>query len=106
MLTALGLAGHCRAQSTLQGTVIDRANRPIPGLQVSVANLSVGRSRTAYTDAQGHYALAEIPASPQPYSLEVYWGTRLVHSERVTAAGRGNLPLCEQVRCLSLDGSR
>jgi Carboxypeptidase regulatory-like domain len=98
LLASLGFAAACHAQSTVQGHVIDRANRPIPGLQVSVANASVGRSRAAYTDAQGHYLLGDLPASTQPYTLEVYWGTKLVHRQALAAGGRGNAQVDVQLR--------
>jgi|GEM_PF-5585721 len=97
-LAGIGAPDLSAAQVTFQGSIVDANQRPIPGLAVSVANQARGRSRSAYTDASGHYVLSDIPVSSQPYAFEVYWGQRLAHTRRVGASAPGSVQVDVQLR--------
>ncbi|HEX4964314.1 MAG TPA: TonB-dependent receptor [Thermoanaerobaculia bacterium] len=63
-LFLLALAG-ARAQTpgigAIRGQVRDQAGAAVAGAEVTVTNLATGFSRTAKTDAQGLYAIPELP---------------------------------------------
>lgn len=70
----LVLSSWVRAQTgtsfTLQGTVQDTSGAVLPQATVTVKNLSVGLSRSAQTDGNGHYIFAALPPTGE-YELSV-----------------------------------
>src|ERR1700744_587521 len=61
------LATSLRAQSaagTVAGTVTDASGAVIPGATVTIENPVSGLSRTAKTDAAGHYQFNNLPLNP------------------------------------------
>lgn len=73
----------------IQGNICSKAQNgaPIPGLLVSLAHQSLGRSVPAYTDNQGNFLMDNVPKNNIPYYLEVYWGQRLIYRSTVTILG-------------------
>lgn len=68
-LLLMGLCGGAWAQdSTIIGTVIDAQNRqPVPNAVVTATSPNLQGERTAVTDADGNYRLAQLP--PGIYTL-------------------------------------
>jgi carboxypeptidase family protein len=86
---AIGFAVHAAA-STVSGRVVYRdGGRPIPGMTVYLVHPKAGRSLPAATDSQGRFQVENVPARPDPYYLEVYWGTNLKYRKRVMVSGAG-----------------
>jgi hypothetical protein len=66
----LGLPTPVRAQTasaTIAGTVVDESTAAVPGVLVSVVNLTTGLRRSATTGAQGSFVVPLLP--PGRYSL-------------------------------------
>jgi hypothetical protein len=62
---AIGVSAPAHAQSTLAtltGTVVDQSGAVLPGVAVTVANLTTGVVRTATTTATGEYQLPNLDA--------------------------------------------
>lgn len=55
-------AGVVAEGAQLKGTIRDRDGRPLAGVTVAVVDLERGVERETQTDAQGAYAIAELPA--------------------------------------------
>ncbi len=72
----------------VQGTLIARrTGTPAPGLMVSLIHPVLGRSAPSFSDAYGHFGWMAIPARPEPYYIEVYWGQNLIYRQPVRIAG-------------------
>ncbi len=86
---------HGFAQSfPVQGTVIKaQVNTPVPGLTVSLVHPRLGRSTPATTNRFGQYFFYNIPAQPEPYFLEVYWGQQLVFRTALRINGPTLVPV-------------
>lgn len=78
------------AASTVSGRVLYRnGDRPIPGVTVYLVHPKAGRSLPAATDSQGRFQVENVPARPDAYYLEVYWGTNLKYRKRVVVSEPG-----------------
>ena len=76
----------------VQGTLCSLQNNgPAPGLLVSLVHQYLGRSSPTYTDQYGNFQLFNIPARPEPYLIEVYWGQQLVYRNQIYVHGGVNL---------------
>jgi outer membrane receptor protein involved in Fe transport len=60
-LAAPNLFGQAGTSFTLQGTLLDQSGAVIPDGTVTVKNVSLGTTRTAKSDSQGHYLVAALP---------------------------------------------
>src|ERR1700730_9464904 len=58
-------------------------NQPVPGVTVSLVHPVVGRSSPSVTNPTGYYYFANVPLRPEPYFMEVYWGTQLLFRNTV-----------------------
>ncbi|HLJ51179.1 MAG TPA: TonB-dependent receptor [Bryobacteraceae bacterium] len=67
---AVNLFGQAGTSFTLQGTLLDESGAVIPGGTVTVKNTSLGLTRTAQSDSQGHYLVAALPPAGQ-YEISV-----------------------------------
>src|ERR1700721_1985745 len=63
LLAATGLHAQSAA-GTVAGTVTDASGAVIPGATVTMKNPVSGLSRTAKTDAAGHYQFNNLPLNP------------------------------------------
>jgi hypothetical protein len=83
-----GLAQFMAGQFPVQGQLMDRrTNMPAPGLMVSLIHPQFGRSVPSYSNTYGGFGWTTIPASPQPYMIEVYWGTNLIYRQPLLVNG-------------------
>jgi hypothetical protein len=77
----------------VHGQVFARnVNGPAPGLTLFLVHQFMGRSAPTFTDANGRFGWLAIPASGQPYFLEVYWGQQLIYRQPVQVRGPTLLP--------------
>ena len=97
----LGPAGALSAQGALEGQVRDVATgRSLAGVQISLPELGTG----GITDAEGHYRIAGIPASPRAVEI------RLIgyHTERrevvITDAVTTRLDMVLAQEAIALEG--
>lgn len=68
-LLLASLPSAATAAATLQGRVLDESGKPVSGAAVSLVNRISGYRQAVRTDAQGRFALHNIP--PNDYHLEV-----------------------------------
>ena len=56
---------HLQAQgvatSRISGSVTDQSNRVLVGAAIEATDLSTGSGRSAITDSEGRYAIADLP---------------------------------------------
>ena len=57
---------------------VTRYGQPVPGVTVSLVHPRIGRGAPSLTDTRGHYFFVNVPMQPDPYYIEVYWGTELL----------------------------
>lgn len=69
-----------------------QGNSPAPGLLVSLVHPQFGRSAPVFTDNYGNFVMANVPMSPVPYYIEVYWGQNLIYRNLVIIGGLVQLP--------------
>jgi hypothetical protein len=68
MLFTIGATASAQtATGTISGTVHDSTGAVIPGVAVTTRNVATGASRSAVTDAQGRYRIANV--EPGEYEL-------------------------------------
>src|SRR5215475_10216535 len=67
---AANLFGQAGTSFTLQGTLLDPSGAVIPDGSITVKNVSLGLTRTAQSDSQGHYLVAALPPAGQ-YEISV-----------------------------------
>src|SRR5262245_28463598 len=60
-LFAVRLEAQTPATGTVRGLVTDGSGSAVAGATITLTNLSTGVTRTATTDAQGAYAIADVP---------------------------------------------
>ena len=60
-------AGAQAPTASVTGVVRTESGATIPGVRVTVTNRTTGSTRTAATDANGHYAIAEV--TPGAYTV-------------------------------------
>ena len=75
---SLGIADGQMMPTAYVGGYVVRGGQAMPGVTVSLVHPRVGRSSPSYTDVYGHYSFTNVPLQPDPYYLEVYWGTQLL----------------------------
>jgi hypothetical protein len=71
IIALLILSASVQAQSTasIEGRVTDQHDAVIPGVEITVANPSIGLARVSVTDGSGRYQVAALPVGD--YRLEV-----------------------------------
>jgi hypothetical protein len=90
--TLIPLPAAAQAGS-VQGGFCSQAqgNSPAPGLLVSLVHPQFGRSAPVFTDNYGNFFMANIPMSPVPYYIEVYWGSNLIYRSMILVGGQVQL---------------
>ncbi len=71
---AIYAAPYADAQTSsgsIQGMVTDTSGAIVPGATVTIKNAVSGLSRTAITDASGHYAFTNLPFNPYHLAVSV-----------------------------------
>ena len=68
-IVLLSSVSYAQSTATIQGTVTDAQNMPIPGATVVITSTDTGLSRTIVTDATGNYVAASLP--PGEYRIEI-----------------------------------
>jgi hypothetical protein len=75
--------------AALNGMVVDRQQRPVPGLSV-VLVMQKGERAPGKTDKNGRFLIPNVPPG-RGYFVEVYWGKDLMYRQPVNVAGDTNL---------------
>jgi carboxypeptidase family protein len=75
-------SGPTRIQSTLGGTVTDDRGRPLVRAQIRLSSPSLDESRTASTDADGRYALTDLPSGQYTLLVQRSGFLPLRHGQR------------------------
>ena len=73
----------------VSGLVVDRQERPAPGLAVFLV-CQQGKNGPSITDRYGHFLFTNIP-SGQSYFIEVYWGRDLMYRQPIRVNADTNL---------------
>ena len=62
LVVAAAPSGFAQITSaTISGTVKDQTQAVLPGVDVAVRNIDTGLSRSAVTDANGHFTIPGLP---------------------------------------------
>jgi hypothetical protein len=91
LVLALVLATHASAQErfgTLQGRVTDQQGASIPGVTVSVTNLSSGETRTFVTDVNGQFIASDLNPGRYKVAFELSGFTRVERPDVSVVLGR------------------
>jgi len=75
--------------AAVTGVVVDRQERPAPGLAVFLVGPQ-GRSAPRTTDRYGKFLFTDVP-SGQGYFIEVYWGRDLMYRKPIAVQADTNL---------------
>ncbi len=78
-------------RGAVTGTILNRGNQPIPGLNVYLVHPKEGRSSPRRTDNWGRFSFLDVPIRSDPYYLEVYWGKDLMYRNTVIVDRDKNL---------------
>jgi hypothetical protein len=72
----------------VSGMIISSTGQPVPGLTVKLHHPELGDSVPAVTSPAGFYYFGYVPSQVQaPYTIEVYWGQRLIYRDYVRRLG-------------------
>lgn len=79
---------------TLTGTILDKRNYPVGGMEVRLFNPSpeIGVSRPIYTNSNGVFFFDDVPYVSGYYDLECYWKGKLVYRGSIKVRGNESLP--------------
>ncbi len=64
-------AAWAQTTSTIVGTVVQPGGGPVPGTVITARQLDTGYARSAVTDADGRYALPNLPVGPYELRAEI-----------------------------------
>src|SRR5437899_2008645 len=85
LVVAAAPSGFAQITSaTISGTVMDQTQAVLPGVDVAVRNIDTGLSRSAVTDANGHFTIPGLP--PGSYETRASLQGFATVVERVTLA--------------------
>ena len=76
----------------VNGQLLSRNRGPVPGVSVSLVHQKLGRSAPSRTDSYGRFGWTAIPVRPEPYYLEMYWGSNLIYRNQLLVQGPLVLP--------------
>jgi hypothetical protein len=91
LVLAMALTAHVGAQErfgTLQGRVTDQQGAAIPGVTVSVTNLSTGETRTFVTDTNGQFVASDLNPGRYKVAFELSGFTRVERPDVSVVLGR------------------
>ena len=71
----------------VHGQLLSRNHGPVPGVSVSLVHQKLGRSAPSRTDSYGRFGWTAIPVRPEPYYLEMYWGSNLIYRSQLLVNG-------------------
>jgi hypothetical protein len=71
----------------VHGQLLSRNQGPVPGVAVSLVHQQLGRSSPSHTDGYGRFGWTAIPVRPEPYYLEMYWGSKLIYRSQLFVQG-------------------
>ena len=69
------------------GQLLSRNSGPVPGCTSYLVHERLGRSTPSRTDNDGRFGWTAIPVRPEPYYLELYWGSKLIYRSQVFVKG-------------------
>jgi len=77
-----------RPAENVVGVVLDRHERPVPGLTVRLNHPDLGPSFPVMTNYGGFYYFPDVPRNVmKPYTIEVFWGDSLIYRDIVRSLG-------------------
>ena len=71
----------------VHGQLLSRSSGPVPGCTIYLVHQSLGRSAPSRTDSYGRFGWTAIPVRPEPYYLEMYWGSKLIYRSQLFVQG-------------------
>ncbi|MBI4966068.1 MAG: hypothetical protein HY913_22505 [Desulfomonile tiedjei] len=72
--------------ASLRGQIVDSQNRPMRGLMISLVSPipHIGTLGPVVTTSEGFFLFPVVERrGDQPYELQVYWGAKRLHTQRV-----------------------
>jgi hypothetical protein len=89
-IAVLWTSGGVHAQMpppAISGFVTSMQRGPVAGVTVSLVHPVVGRSSPSFTGPTGGYFFTNVPARPEPYFIEAYWGNQLLFRSQLNYQG-------------------
>ena len=71
----------------VHGQLLSRSSGPVPGCTSYLVHERLGRSTASRTDNYGRFGWTAIPVRPEPYYLELYWGSKLIYRSQLLVQG-------------------
>ena len=71
----------------VHGQLLSRSQGPVPGCTIYLVHQALGRSAPSRTDSYGRFGWSAIPVRPEPYYLEMYWGSNLIYRSQLLVQG-------------------
>ena len=84
---ATGAWSQGSAMVPVHGQLLSRSSGPVPGCTSYLVHERLGRSTASRTDNYGNFGWSAIPVRPEPYYLEMYWGSKLIYRSQVFVRG-------------------
>src|SRR5687768_15443124 len=109
LFAAHAWSGQAGSTAQISGTVRDQSAAVLPGADVTVTQTDTGATRSVVTDADGNYALPNLPVGP--YRLQVtlsgfrtYQQTGIVLQVNANPTINVTLPLGDVAETISVVG--
>ena len=71
LLLLVPVAALAQTTGTVEGTVTDQSNSPLPGVTVELASPNLQGTRSAVTSADGRYRFPSVPPGPYTVTAEL-----------------------------------
>ena len=71
LLLLVPVAAFAQTTGTVDGTVTDQSNAPLPGVTVELTSPNLQGTRTAVTSADGRYRFPSVPPGPYKVTAEL-----------------------------------
>lgn len=99
LLAMLPMTAEAQATGTVRGRVVTEAQRPISGATI----LIVGTNRGALTNADGEYAIVNVPTGPQTVRVQMIGYARMERAVTVADGQVASVDFELATQALSLD---
>ncbi len=101
-MAMLAMSLYAQQSGTITGTVVDQVGKPIPQAEVEVRNESTGASKTAASDNDGKYSIADLPAGTYTIAISAPgFAVSLRSGGKIAAGATLDVPVTLSVQTLT-----
>jgi iron complex outermembrane recepter protein len=84
----IAVGGYAQATGTIEGTIVDETQAPLPGVTVEATSPNLRQSKFATSDTQGMFRLEMLPAGPYTVRFTLQGFATQEQTNLAVAAGR------------------